>query len=305
MRTWWLDDPPATSDPPKPMPSPFERVAFVIPRRFVAAIERALASYRPGGSARTLEKIYADAWDAGVERRTRDVVAFGGARRELLVLLANDEALRERVREAPKMVRREMVEAAANAARRLSPLRKLAAPEIVIRGTLANVERAVAALDPARPLPREKRPPLADVGMVEGEPARGVHTHAWLESVLQHARDPASLVWSRVARASRTKASGVDLSSMRPGIESTSFSVDPRSALWCRPDTTLPRVLDERRIVVGDAGGPATYAFAGDPPSAELDGTIAKRLRALEPDDALVAFLWRGGGVDLAWRDKP
>ena len=287
------------------MPSHFERVAFVIPRRFVVAIERALASYRPGGPTRVLEKIYVGAWTAGVERRARDVVAFGGARKELLVLLANDEALRERVREAPKMVRRAMVDAAANAARRLLPLRKLAAPEIVIRGTLANVERAVAGLDPARPLPREERPPLVDVAMVDGEPERGVHTHAWLESVLQHARDPASLVWSRVARASRTKASGVDLSSMRPGIESTSFSVDPKPALWCRPDTSLPRVLDERRIVVGEAGGPATYAFAGDPPSAALDGAIAKRLRALEPDDALVAFIWRDGGVDLAWRDKP
>lgn len=286
------------------MPSHFERVAFVIPRRFVDAIERALASYRAGGPTRVLEKVYADAWKVGALRRARDVVAFGGARKELLMLLANDEALRERVREAPKVVRRAMVDAALNGGRRLAPLRRLAAPEVVIGGTLANVERAVAGLDPAGPLPREKRAPLVEVGVVDVDPESGVHTHAWLESVLQHARDPSTLVWSRVTKVARTKAPRIDLASMRPGIDTTSFSIEPKPALWCRPDTTLPRILDERRIVVGEAGGPATYAFAGDAPSKELDAAIAKRVRALGPDDALVAFLWRDDSVDISWREK-
>lgn len=286
------------------MPSHFERVAFVIPRRFVAAIERALAAYRPGGPTRVLERVYDDAWEAGALRRARDVVAFGAARKELLELLAKEEALRERVREAPKMVRRAMVDAASNAARRLPPLRRLAAPEVVIAGTLANVERAVAGLDPAGPMPREERPPLVEIGMVDVDPESGVHTHAWLEAVLQHARDPATLVWSRVAQVSRAKAPPIELATMRPGIETTSFSVDPKLALWCRPDTTLPRVLDERRIVVGEAGGPATYAFAGDRPSSALDVAIAKRVHSLGPEDALVAFLWRDDSVDIAWREK-
>lgn len=244
----------------------FEAVSFEIERARMLAIVAALENDQ--------REVYDALWRAAYEddrlRRDRVVGRFV-ERAEISAALGGEP----HVESAPEIVRRAVAATALRHARRLQVLRNIHAPEIVLRATLANVERALSALDPSAPYPDEEMPPLVD------DDAGRVHVHAWLDRVLEWSRDPATLRIDRIAVEVPTE---VEADEMRPGIESVAFSMAPSRALWLPKSIVLPHLLDGGRTVVGEAGGPLTY---------ELNG-----------DRARVSFLYRDTGVDIAWGDR-
>ncbi|MBL8917915.1 MAG: hypothetical protein JNJ54_03570 [Myxococcaceae bacterium] len=263
------------------------RIALVIPLEVMEAIVHALEA----PTVETLTSVLDDAWARGRARR-----AVTTSPLDLRLQAQVPPALVPLVSRAPPLVRTVMQERALLHAGRLQALSKLAAPPAVIDGSTRNLKRALEGLDPASPMPDEEAPKVISQD-------EGPDVHAWLESVLEHARGP-GLVESRLT-VPEPQATDTGLATMRPGIQWTAFSVIPSPALWATPDVTLSRRLDEGRVVVGESGGPVTFALPGDTPPEPVLPEAASLVRSLRPDQAVVAFRWRDTGMDLPWSERP
>lgn len=262
------------------------RIALVVPLEVLEAIVRALEA----PTDETLAAVLDDAWRRG---RARRAVTTAPLEPRLASLVP--PALAPLLARAPPLVRTVMQERALLHAGRLEALSKLAAPAAVIEGSTRNLKLALEALDPAAPMPDDDAPRVIHHD-------EGPDVHAWLEAVLEHAREP-ELVESRIT-VREPEAAAEGLATMRPGIEWTAYSVVPAAALWATPDVTLSRRLDDGRVVVGESGGPVTFARPGDTPPATVLAEIAALVNGLRSDQAAVAFRWRDTGMDLAWSER-
>jgi hypothetical protein len=209
------------------------------------------------------------------DRVRRDTSLAHFEQRQALCGALGDDPLAAIVRRAPATVRRTFALAALREAQRLRALSAIGAPQVVLGATRANVERAVAALDPSVALLHDEPPPLVED--FDG----AIHVHAWLERVLERSRDPETL---RTERVDLDVPETIETDPMRSGIESTAFSMLPSRALWLPLGVALPHLLDDGRTVVGEAGGPLTYAWTND--------------------RATVSFLWRDTSQDIPWDER-
>lgn len=262
------------------------RVALVVPLEVLQAMVRTLEA----PDAASLTAVLEDAWKRGCARRAATTAPLDSRLKALV-----PEALTRLVSGAPQLVREAMQERALLHASRLEALSKLAAPAAVIDGSTRNLKLALEALDPASPMPDDEAPRLISHD-------EGPDVHAWLESVLEHARGD-GLTESRIT-VPEPEVTDAGLATMRPGIEWTAWSVVPAPGLWATPDVTLSRRLDDGRVVVGESGGPLTFALPGDTPPPAVLPEIAAMVRSLRPDQAVVAFRWRDTGMDLAWSER-
>lgn len=279
---------------------------MLLERARVASIAAVLGAYGPAADRAPLAALLDDAWRSSVARREADLVDFGTTRTELTDRLGclDESALGAVVRAAPSRVRRAMLEAALAEAGRLETFKELGVPAPVLEGTRRNLRELVVALDPASPMVAREPPSLVEASG-NGAGPFGVNLHAWLERVLECACDPAGLLTFRGEASSSPSASTpAPTRPMRPGVESTAYSVTPSRAVWLPPEVALPRLLDDGDVVVGEAGGPLTYAFAGDAVGAEVDPRIGARVAGLRGDEVLLSFLWRETSVDIAWSSR-
>lgn len=279
---------------------PFECVSLVVPRAALEAVEAALAAAPTQGFS-PLAEVLGAAFRAHEAQRATVTTHLDAARRaELVEALADLPELRARLLAAPDEVRAAMLVDVGRYAARRTALSRLSAPAVVLDGTTAALAEAVRALDPAAPFASAPAPAVPEIDLEDGRVRPNLH--AWLELVLEHAREQGSIaVEGRIAEA---PAEGAPDPSMRPDIESTCFGMRPVRAWWLPRAITLPRQIDHGRTVVGFAGGPVTWATGDDPAPSGVEGTLAQRLAALGPDQALVSFLAMDTGVDVPWADR-
>lgn len=184
----------------------------------------------------------------------------------------------------------------------LQQLRELNAPAIVLGNQRATIAAQLAQLDPSSPWSSEPVPVLPRLPPEdEGGPER-VDLHAWLDLALHAAQADAHEVglgarFDVTPEAQAFHGHAGDSPPRPPmadGWQQTTFAMVPDLAFWSSPRIVLPRplALPDGRLVVTEAGGPVSVAFAGDRVAAALDGGLASRVRALAPDRVLISFVW-------------
>jgi hypothetical protein len=164
----------------------------------------------------------------------------------------------------------------------------------------------LAALDPASPFPDAQDGPPPP--MIEGPAGEDVvNLHGWLCDLLRVARrEGGGLVGLGGAVADLRGARALLLDEVAgpvaSGIELTMYGIHTRDRRWTWPAVVLPRPLRHRAlVVVGVAGGPASFAVAGDVTSVVLDPTLAARVHALVPGEALVSFVAVTNDIEWPW----
>ncbi|HUH02962.1 MAG TPA: hypothetical protein VML75_13285 [Kofleriaceae bacterium] len=282
-------------------------VAFVADAELLERAAAAMASYERDGDSRPLDEVLAAARHARWRHRAQERgILADAARREIERHLGGDAELLAALRAAPAQVRAAAARELAELAPRLARLRVLGVPPIVVQGTRTQVVAMLAALDPASAFPEQPdRPPLP---MIEGPAGEDVvNLHGWLCDLLEVARrDGGGLVGLGGAVADLGGARALILDEVAgpvaPGIELTMYGIHARDRRWTWPAVVLPRPLRHRAlIVVGVAGGPASFAVAGDVTSAALDPALAARVHALVPGEALVSFVAVTNDIEWPW----
>ena len=283
-------------------------VAFLVDRALIESALDALREYADGRDRDVLLAVLGRAWAARqVRRRTRTCALAASERDDLVGVLADVPPLSQAVSRAPVEVR----EAALHELRRHSALyvrvRSLDAPPVVVKGMRARVEEAIARLAPDTEAADEPVPELAVVSDAGGREL--INVHDWLDQLLRAARSPdRPLVGlgSAFAAASEDEVEQEAEGGGWPGIEYTCYGMDPGSSIWCAPQISLPHAFGAGgAIVVGTAGGPMTYAVAGDPRSPDVAVSLLDVMSSLTKDSALVSFAALENDVDWPWEDPP
>jgi len=280
---------------------PFESVSFVVSRKAMEAVEAALALEPRDRGFAPLAEVLGAVWNEHRARREAVTVPFDAERRgALLDALASAPELQGRLAAAPDVVRAAVLTEVGQHSARLAALVRLVAPSVVLGATRAVLGQAIDALDPSHALSSEDPPPVPETDDGDGRVQPNVH--AWLELVLEHAREADSVQVTQHLAAEPDDVAPDPR--MRPGIENTCFGMRPLHAWWMPRAIRLPRQVDQGRIVAGFAGGPVSWASGDDPVPSGVETHLSRRLSQLRADQALVSFLAMETGVDVPWADR-
>lgn len=279
---------------------PFESVSFVVSRSAMEAVEAALALEPHDRGFGPLAEVLGAVWTEHRARRDQVTVPFDAERRfALLDALSSVPELRGRLAAAPDVVRAAMLAEVGRHSARLAALVRLVAPSVVLGATRAVLAQAIDGLDPRNELSFEEPPPVPET---DDDGRISPNVHAWLELVLEHAREADSVQVTQHVAAEPAEVTPDKR--MRPGIESTCFGMRPLHAWWMPRAIRLPRQVDQGRIVAGFAGGPVSWGSGDDPAPSGVETALARRLSQLRADQALVSFLAMETGVDVPWADR-
>jgi hypothetical protein len=283
-------------------------LAFVVDAGLVERGVSAMARYESSGDAGALEEVLEAAWRERWRRRAEPTVDLGASRRgELSLLLRGESELVAGLASAPDRVRESAMRDVARLSALLTRFGDLGAPDVVRDGTREQLRIAVAALDPSTELPREPMPEVGSAMTPSGDQVPNLHD--WLGHLLASMFVPARALVGLGRElnpdlAGARSGAGIFPEERASGIEFTCYGMNPEESIWVSPEILLPRALcASTLVVVGVGGGPASFALAGDVAGEPTHLELASRVRALEPDEALVSFVGVENDVEWPWED--
>lgn len=297
-----------------------EHVAFVAERAWVEDVQRVFAS-DTADMVPPATEVLARWWQARNARLDAALLTFTAElRAELSRALAADRELQARLPAAGTSVRRVASAGLERVAPRLSHLRALNAPAVVLDRQLRTCAEALDALDPRAPWQSPAPPSTGTLrDSVSGKEVPDLH--AWLGNMLSAAHADRANVGLGVAFDTtpesvqfqqQTTATLPEPPSWA-GFEYTTMSVQPDPTFWCSPRVTLPHLLCARadaeygqpgRWVVAESSGPVSYALAADRDGlpSSLHAALAAVAARLNDDEALVSFVWLATPTSGPWR---
>lgn len=293
------------------MAAVFHQIGFVVPKALLEGMETALADYFANAATELLERLLAAAWSKAATRLATKTDSLGEDRQVLRERLVGFEAIKAitLLDAVPEIVRRSVRDDVLRRSRLLAAMVELGGGPLegVLEAGRADLEALIGALDPTSKMPAQCSPKLIPYypHSSRGDEPEGILPHHWVGEVLEYTRDPdaQTVVRREVARTKRKKGDA-DVP-MRPGIDQTSFGLEGTRSLWVPPEVRLPRNFDDGRSVAGEAGGPLTYALAGDRLGRHVEPALALRARDLGAEDALVSFMWRKTDVFADFHTRP